>query len=113
MLLKWQFLSGAPLLLLRKIQDLPLVLLSTVNVLMEALSKGSKLLIKGAKYCYHVVGISGQLQIIVSPFELACFINYEVNTAPSSPPCHKYQLTHPLPQVYTSSLSQRCLKIAF
>ena len=62
------FLVVHPLLLLRKIldEDLPLILLSTVNVLIEALSKRSKLLIKGSKNIYHVVRIRGQLQMIAS-----------------------------------------------
>ena len=46
--------------------NLPLICLSTVNVLIEALSKRSKLLIRGRKNVYHVVRIRGQLQLIAS-----------------------------------------------
>ena len=46
--------------------NLPLICLSTVNVLIEALSKRSKLLIRGRENVYHVVRIRGQLQLIAS-----------------------------------------------
>ena len=46
--------------------NLPLICLSTVNVLIEALSKRSKLLIRGRKNVYHVVRIRDQLQLIAS-----------------------------------------------
>ena len=39
--------------------NLPLICLSTVNVLIEALSKRSKLLIRGRENVYHVVRIRG------------------------------------------------------
>ena len=46
--------------------SLPLICLSTVNLLIEALSKRSKLLIRGRENVYHVVRIRGQLQLIAS-----------------------------------------------
>ena len=46
--------------------NLPLICLSTVNVLIEAPWKRSKLLIRGRKNVYHVVRILGQLQLIAS-----------------------------------------------